>query len=382
MPWAKFSDTSATHPVVLAPAAFTNWEPPRWTQTDLVNICAGIFQRLTTQSAGYLTDYVVTAGVMASTAGDNWQHWTTLMVRAGYLTPTTVAGEPAWLLVDDPEHLAHIRLKDEIAWERQRRKDNGDPALIIPVRLRDGDACRYCGVIVNWRDRKGGRGGTYDHRTPGQPAAGPDDLRVACQSCNGARSNHPDADHRRPPRPAPVTPFYGTETAALLAKHGITVQVTAARPGHQPDYAPTRPRPGHQPDHAPAGDPATSRTTPTTATPPPAGHRARATTGAPRDPATRRTTRTTTRPGPRPDHAPRDPATSGHPRQVRKTQDQQRGSADPADHRHTGSGSPGRGGTGREPTTPTPTNPRRRRRARRGRPQPPPHPQQPGDHHA
>ena len=41
-------------------------------------------------------------------------------------------------------------------------------SIIVPVRWRDGDACRYCGKVVNWADRKGGKGGTYDHRMPGQ----------------------------------------------------------------------------------------------------------------------------------------------------------------------------------------------------------------------
>lgn len=367
MPWAKFSDTSAMHPTVLAPAAFVDWQPPRWTQTDVVNLLAGIFQRAAVQSAGYLTDYVITAGVMAVTAGDNWQHWAALMVRAGYLTPIEADGQPAWRLLDDPTHLVHIRLKDELEWERQRRQDNGNPLLIVPVRLRDGDACRYCGHVVTWGDQKSNRGGTYDHRHPGQAAASPDDLRVACRACNGRRKDDPDADSWCPPRPAPASPYYSAKTVAMLAEHGHQVRRSKTpRPATQAATAPTTPRPGGQPDPAPRDpatsrtprpapprtttrDPAPSRTTPAPATPPPAGPRA-------------------PRPGPRPAPAPRDPVASGTPRTSTKHQDQH-GLANPSNRLTAGSGSPGREGhgTGAQALSPATPDRNRRRRGRRGR---------------
>ncbi|MEW2383362.1 hypothetical protein AB0873_14905 [Micromonospora sp. NPDC047707] len=367
MPWAKFSDTSHAHPVVLAPAAFTDWQPPRFTQTDLVNLLAGAFARLAVQSAGYTTDYVVKAGTVATTLGDNWLHWVPLMVRAGYLIPIDpIGGEQAWALHNDSTHLVHIRLKDEIEWEKQRRADNGNTALIVPVRLRDGDGCRYCGRIVTWGDQKGGRGGTYDHVTPGRPAATPDDLRVSCRQCNAARKDHPDADERIPPLPAPTEPHYGAKTVALLAEHGHHVRRSKTpRPATQAAPAPTTPRPGRQPDPAPRTaprprrqrdpahrDPAPGRTTPTPATPPPAGPRA-------------------PRPGPPPATAPRDPAPSGTPRQP--TRQDQHGLAKPSNRLTAGFGSPGREGQGTGAQPPSPATPSRngRPRGRRGRPRPP-----------
>jgi hypothetical protein len=376
LPWAKFSDTAAHHPVVLAPMAFDDWLPPRLTQLDLVNLLAGIFERVAVQSAGYTTDYVISAGVLASTAGDNWRHWANLMIRAGYLSEDTADGQPIWRLVDDPTNLVHLRLKDELDWERQRRRDVATDALIVPVRLRDGDACRYCGVPVVWGDQKGNRGATYDHRVPGKGAGGPDDLRVACRACNSRRNNHPDADVWLPPRPAPAEPMYGPKTRALLREHGYTVPATARRrPGTQPDTATTpgdpaasgtTPAPDTAAAEAPAGDPATSRTPPNPpeATRPPAGHR-RTRPRRTRDTATANTAtppnaghRDTppARPGDPPDTAPEQPK---HPPPHR--------SADPADRRSTGSGlaGTGRDGTGAPPSPPT--TDRKRRRARRGR---------------
>lgn len=367
MPWAKFSDTAAHHPAVLAPMAFADWQPPRWSQADLVNLLAGIFQRCAVQSAGYLTDYVITAGVFAATAGDNWQHWATLMQRAGYLTATEVDGQPAWRLVDDPTNLVHIRLRDELDWERQRKRDNSNANLTVAVRLRDGDGCRYCGVIVVWGDQRGGRGGTYDHRVPGQAAAGPDDLRVACHSCNGRRSNKADADDWCPPRPAPATPFYGAKTVALLADHGHRVRRSRTpRTGTQPATATSttrRPRTPRDTVTDTPSDPAPSRTTPPSttaetgftgphATPQPAGHRDTvAATATPHKPA-----------------PPRDPAPIGTPPDQHHHQDQ-RGLADPANRRSPEPGSPGRDGAAREHASlpPLPEIPTRTRRSRRGR---------------
>jgi hypothetical protein len=379
MPWAKFSDTSAHHPTVLAPMALVDWQPPRLTQTDLVNLLAGIFERCAVQSAGYLTDYVITAGVLASTAGDNWQHWAALMQRAGYLTPVELDnGDTAWRLIDDPTNLVHIRLKDDLEWERQRKRDNSNPTLTVGVRLRDGDACRYCGVLVVWGDNRGARGGTYDHRIAGQPATGPDDLRVACHACNGRRSSHADADDWCPPRPAPATPYYGAKTAAYLNEHGHKVRRSRQRPDTRSDTAPRttstlapaqRPR---TPRDTAASDPTPSRTTPPSTT--------TSTTGtAPRDPAASRTPPTATPPptGPRDpaptrdstttDTEPRDSAPGGTPREQPEHQDQHR-SADPANRRSPEPGSPGRDGSGREPPPLHPPTPSiRSRRGRRGR---------------
>jgi len=51
------------------------------------------------------------------------------------------------------------------------------------VRARDRDTCRYCGRSVNWMDRRGDLGGTYDHIDPRGPNS-LDNLAVACRACN------------------------------------------------------------------------------------------------------------------------------------------------------------------------------------------------------
>lgn len=69
---------------------------------------------------------------------------------------------------------------------RRRAAMNANPSLQRAIRARDGSSCRYCGVVVNWKDRKGPDGGTYDHVLP--VVAGGDEsvanLVVTCRSCN------------------------------------------------------------------------------------------------------------------------------------------------------------------------------------------------------
>jgi len=246
--WLKAGDNAATHPIVMRVAGFVRSVTRKVLERDVaVNEVFGFAMRCALQSAGHTTDYVIDEGTVFMLGGSRTERLLELARKAGYLKPTRKAGQRAWMLVDDPDFI-HIRLAAEIAWERQQRADAANPQLIVPVRLRDGDECRYCAKIVNWRDRRGGRGGTYDHREPG--SAG--ELVVACRGCNSGRRDRTDAEERYPLRPAPEHPFYSQATAEFLTEHGHHVEPTSAdqRPASQADNA--TPRPPSQGDNAPA----------------------------------------------------------------------------------------------------------------------------------
>lgn len=352
MTWLKTSDTAAHHPVVLA-ALGMDVPDVRLTELDVANLLFGQFSRLAVQSAGYRTDYVVRRGVLVGTIGPNWRVWVDMAQRAGYLAPVVLDdGETAWRLLDDPSNLVHIRMRDEIEWEQQRKRDTATTSLTVPVRLRDGDGCRYCGRVVTWGDQRGGRGGTYDHRVPGQAAGGPDDLRVACRQCNARRGNAADADDRVPPLPAPAQPIYGPRTRQLLAEHGHRVPSPRATRSTSTGYRATAAA-GAAGEPNTTGDPL-ARITPDPATPAQSGYRARTTTPRLDEPPS------TT--------APRDLATGQIPRQLATSQDHL-ALVNPANRGATGSGTPGRDGSGREARTvltPSEGLPRRRR-GRRGK---------------
>lgn len=390
MPWLKLGDLFATHPLVMALMRVYRADERS------TNEVTGFVTRCGSQAAGHMTDYRVDLGTATLMGGSRTELLLRQAVEAGMMTCHGRGRTRFWRIVEHDDFL-HMRSAEEVEWDRQRKRDSANPELTVPVRVRDGDACRYCGQVVFWSNRKGGRGGTYDHREPGKPAT-VHTYVVCCRTCNSSRKDEPTADERLPLRPAPDAPYYSESTVKWLRSHGITVHpsdpptggTTSARPGAAaaaPDTARSRPststdsgtprsnpRPGdHAPDTAPLQRGPRQRPEPVSD---PAPQRPDATA-----PDTAR------HPRPRDGHAPDTalPYDRGrtHPPPAWATPDLQI-PADPS--RKEGSGS-GRDGSGRDgpgaepasagspahpstPTEPTNSHPRPRARARRGRTRP------------
>ena len=216
MPWVRVADESAFFPQIMG----TRSDPLG--DERIVNEVFGFIMRLAVMSGGLLTDYVVDAGTVESIGGPRAQQLTAICVRAGLLEPTTTpTGGQAVRIVQD-ERLLHLRLRDEIAWERQQANDTRDPRLAVPIRRRDGDLCRYCGVTVHWAGRRSGRTATFDHRIPGQ-AMTVDTGVVACLSCNSARRDRPGWDAEHPLLPVPASPYYTKSTRNYLERNGVSL---------------------------------------------------------------------------------------------------------------------------------------------------------------
>lgn len=270
MPWLKLGDTAANHPIAVAALEHPDGS------TQLLNEVFGWAVRCALQSTAHLTDYVITRGTALQIAGESRADLVfDVATFCGYITETEYQGRAAFKLHDDPEFI-HMRTKEEVEWERQRKTDNRNPALIAPVRHRDGDACRYCGLVVNWRARTGRIAGTYDHRQPGR-AATVETLVVACTACNKTRGDAADADTRTPLLEPPLKPYYSQHTRewfaasdwanrngyALPPAHGPEIPhgqrpapagnatTVEQRTGTPPAPAPTRQHPGGPPASAP-----------------------------------------------------------------------------------------------------------------------------------
>lgn len=83
-----------------------------------------------------------------------------------------------------------------------------DRKLCAAIQNRDRLLCRYCCRHTNWKDRRGGLGGTWDHVDP-FATTGPkgfgntlENVVVACRRCNGHKRDHPVI-------PVPGAPFLG-----------------------------------------------------------------------------------------------------------------------------------------------------------------------------
>lgn len=202
-----------------------------------VNEVFGFVSRLAMLSAAHLTDYVVDAGTVAMIGGANTDELIRLCVKVGLLKKCRVDGMTAYKVVDDPDFL-HLRLKAEIEWQRQQQADGKNERLTVPIRLRDGDLCRYCGVMVMWLGRPSPNSATFDHLNPGE-AATVDTLVVACRGCNSGLRDIAGREHEHL-KAAPAEPYYSEFTAEWLNNRGHPDVEPSARPDNQPGTATRR----------------------------------------------------------------------------------------------------------------------------------------------
>lgn len=245
MSWLRAGDTAALYTPLMLTATLGD--------DRTVNEVAGWIHRCMEQAASQRTDYLIDMGTAALLGGSRLPELIRLCKKVKLIKVVRVDGFEYIEVIKDPAFL-HVRLKAEQDWENQRKRDNSNPTLTAQVRLRDGDGCRWCGVVTYWGtpDQRSARVGTYDHLEPGQDGTVAT-MVVACRLCNSSRQNDRDG-WTRPLLEVPAPPFFSTATAAFIAKHlGVQVVPSDQRPGSQPDTAP--------------GEPAASWSTP----PPPAG---------------------------------------------------------------------------------------------------------------
>ena len=115
-------------------------------------------------------------------------------VAAELCAPQIPGKAPLWVAVD-----GGFQIHDYLDWndaaeiiKKKRRLAKHrfmffqNTALRKQLRARDGSQCRYCGVAVNWADRRGPLGATYDHVDPDAPPT-LDNLVVSCRGCNSSK---------------------------------------------------------------------------------------------------------------------------------------------------------------------------------------------------
>ena len=222
MPWLKVSDTAAQHRIV-----WRALEIPGASMQSMWSLFGQVLA-LAVEAAAFKTDYIIERGSVLKFTGtpEAAEKFIADAMFCGYLTGEVPLddGRIAYRLIED-EDLFHMRLREEIDWENRRRNDTRKTSLIVPIRARDGDACRWCGHVVWWGDRKGGRGATYDHLNPGVPAETPDDMVVACRSCNSSRKDN--AGWAVDLLPAPVKPYFSAKSSAWLTENGVPTKASA-----------------------------------------------------------------------------------------------------------------------------------------------------------
>lgn len=236
MSWLKLSDVSADHPI------FARVLELDWADERLGNELFGWVTKCATRSAAFDRDYIVEVGQAKSLAGlSRYKDLLKAALYCGIFEEKEFDDDKgirrAGLKLVEEEDLFHMILKSEKERKANREADNRKPERSGPVRKRDGDECRWCGVIVRFSngaggDQKSARVGTIDHLDPRDlDSSDPtpvERLVVACKTCNSSRKDGASWD--RPLRPAPESPYYSKATAEwLLDKCGHRVAVTEKR---------------------------------------------------------------------------------------------------------------------------------------------------------
>lgn len=122
-------------------------------------------------------------------------------------------------------------------YDRNKALKN-DRALCALIQARDGTHCRYCSERVNWKDRRGPLGATYDHVDP-DAGNDIDNVVVACRRCNGRKRDRTpeEAGMVLHPPPGKVLHMPGRDLATDLAQGQV-----------QPGSGPEKPEiPGPEP---------------------------------------------------------------------------------------------------------------------------------------
>lgn len=235
MSWLKVDDQCAVHPRVLALS--------RQDIADerLVNEAWGWTVRCAAASAAHWTDGHITEATAAQLGGARTPTLVKAARSAGLLGRRVRHPDhgPGWQLLLDVDDLLHIVSKADADFERRYRNALRNPDEYLPVRARDGDACRYCARIVNWKDRRSGRQGTLDHVDPDR-----DDLVVACKTCNTRKGKRTPEQADMSLLPIPTHPHYSPHTLELLERYGVTR--TTSQPAGQRDPLATSPPAGQR----------------------------------------------------------------------------------------------------------------------------------------
>jgi len=105
------------------------------------------------------------------------------LVAADLATDTGAAFQFDWS--EQPKAEVWSDPVKRMRWARAKRLGR-DTELCNRIKTRDRNLCRYCGIRVNWNNKTGPGGGTYDHVDPD----GDNDLDnvvVSCRRCNGRK---------------------------------------------------------------------------------------------------------------------------------------------------------------------------------------------------
>lgn len=174
------------------------------------------------------------------------------LVAAGLWSPAEHDGEQGWQFHDWKVECTKAHVLAERRASAARQEVARNPQLRGAIRERDGDVCRYCGTPVEWHNRRGPTGGTYDHVIP-DGGTTIDNLVVCCRGCNSKKGRRTPEQAGMKLRPVPKVGVRSELDPALDGSRSVLgeTQPNPTQPinslvdsgGGVTQVAPTGPRP-------------------------------------------------------------------------------------------------------------------------------------------
>lgn len=181
----------------------------------LVTDLKGVTMALYAQSALSWSDYMVQFGAVIEAVGlERASSVVEDLLKIGVLFDQSTADQRQYRLLER-ESFVHLIKTDQKKRNAKRKRDKRKAALMVPVLLRDGSECRYCGDRVNWDDKRFDQGGTFDHREI-ESETTVDNYVVCCRSCNRLRADFENPDEELPLLDPPEIPIYDAALLAML----------------------------------------------------------------------------------------------------------------------------------------------------------------------
>ena len=211
MAWVKVTDTFNSAPEWMAAAELAADKGDQRLVTELKGITIALF----TQSAVAWTDYWISYGAVIEVVGiARVDEVIADLVAIGVLFDRSTPEQRQYRLLEKDSFI-HLIKADQKKRDAKRKRDRRKKTLMVPVLLRDGSECRYCGDLVNWNDNKHDQGGTFDHRDF-EAETTADNFVVSCRGCNRLRADFEDPDKELPLLDPPEIPTYDAPLLAML----------------------------------------------------------------------------------------------------------------------------------------------------------------------
>lgn len=139
------------------------------------------------------------------------------LVAAGLWTRGENDGEPGFWFHDWKDDCRKTNILADRRASAARQEVARNPQLRSAIRDRDGDSCRYCGTPVEWHNRRGPTGGTYDHVIPNGGTT-INNLVVCCRGCNSRKGRRAPEQAGMKLRPLEPNPGPGNGSGSDLSQ--------------------------------------------------------------------------------------------------------------------------------------------------------------------